>query len=164
MRPPWETWQPSKYGKGRSPLTPPICGSAKFSSRWCRASAAQRWRGCHYRSPVCRHGAFGFDCGQSAGGFRHAREPGGLGLRRFPGVHAHQSTWKRVLTHFTYGIPKHYRVKSGEFRGRDVTLTVADIQIEELPQDNGAPRAKGIVGFRETKKQLVLNRTNGECI
>lgn len=55
-------------------------------------------------------------------------------------------------------------MKSGEFGGKDVTLTVAGIRIEELPQEKGGDRARGIVGFKETKKELVLNRTNGECL
>jgi hypothetical protein len=54
-------------------------------------------------------------------------------------------------------------LKSGEFLGKDVTLTVADIRIEALPQEKGGDRDRGIVTFRETKKELVLNRTNGEC-
>lgn len=55
-------------------------------------------------------------------------------------------------------------LKSGEFQGKDVTLTVASIRLEELPQDQGGTRTRGIIGFRETKKELVLNRTNGESI
>lgn len=55
-------------------------------------------------------------------------------------------------------------MKAGEFQGRDVTLTIDGIEIEELPQDKGGDKPRGILAFRETKKKLVLNRTNGECI
>lgn len=55
-------------------------------------------------------------------------------------------------------------IKSGEFQGRDVTLTIKGIRLEELPQDKGGERAKGIVAFEGTKKEWVLNRTNGECL
>lgn len=54
-------------------------------------------------------------------------------------------------------------MKAGEFQGRAVTLTIASVEIEELPQDQGKAKVKGIISFRETKKGLVLNRTNGEC-
>jgi hypothetical protein len=55
-------------------------------------------------------------------------------------------------------------MKAGEFQGRDVTLTISDIEMEDLPQDKGGEKPKGILSFKETKKKLVLNRTNGECI
>lgn len=55
-------------------------------------------------------------------------------------------------------------LKAGEFEGRDVTLTIASIELEDLPQEKGGDKTKGIIGFRETKKKLVLNRTNGECM
>lgn len=55
-------------------------------------------------------------------------------------------------------------LKSGEFQGKDVTLTVAGIRLEELPQDQGGTRTRGIISFKETKRELVLNRTNGESI
>lgn len=55
-------------------------------------------------------------------------------------------------------------LKSGQFKGRDVTLTVKGIRIEKLPQEKGGDRAKGIVSFAETELEWVLNRTNGECV
>lgn len=54
-------------------------------------------------------------------------------------------------------------LKAGEFQGRDVTLTIAGIETESLPQDKGGERVRGIISFKETPKKLVLNRTNGEC-
>lgn len=54
-------------------------------------------------------------------------------------------------------------LKAGEFGGKAVTLTITDVKIEDLEGDGGT-KTKGIVAFAESKKQLVLNRTNGECI
>lgn len=55
-------------------------------------------------------------------------------------------------------------LKSGEFKGKDVTLVIRRIRTEELPDDKGGARVRGVIGFDGTKKELVLNRTNGECI
>jgi hypothetical protein len=55
-------------------------------------------------------------------------------------------------------------IKAGDFQGKDVTLTIANIEVEELAQDKGGDKPKGVLSFKETKKKLVLNRTNGECI
>jgi hypothetical protein len=55
-------------------------------------------------------------------------------------------------------------LKAGLFNGRQVTLTIKDVDAEPLPQDNGRDRTRGVLSFRETDKQLVLNSTNGQCI
>jgi hypothetical protein len=55
-------------------------------------------------------------------------------------------------------------LKSGQFKGRDVTLTIARIRTEALPDKKGKEVTKGILGFAETQLELVLNRTNGEAI
>lgn len=54
-------------------------------------------------------------------------------------------------------------LKAAEFKGKTVDLTIKAVRIEDLPQDKGGDKAKGIVTFAETKKELVLNRTNAEC-
>lgn len=54
-------------------------------------------------------------------------------------------------------------LKSGEFKGLDVILTIAKVELEKLEGEKGA-RMRGILSFRESEKQLVLNRTNGECL
>ncbi len=54
-------------------------------------------------------------------------------------------------------------VKAGDFNGKDVTLTIASVAIEELEGDKGK-EMKAIVAFRETKKALVLNKTNALCV
>lgn len=55
-------------------------------------------------------------------------------------------------------------LKAADFKGQTVTLTIKAIRIEELPQDQGGNKTKGIVTFAETPKELVLNRTNAECL
>jgi hypothetical protein len=55
-------------------------------------------------------------------------------------------------------------LKAGLFKGKDVTLTVASVVLEELPTDQGTEKTRGVVSFKETKLQLVLNSTNAQCI
>jgi hypothetical protein len=54
-------------------------------------------------------------------------------------------------------------VKAGDLKGRDVTMQISDVAMEELEGDDGK-RAKAIISFAGAKKQLVLNRTNGLCL
>jgi predicted YcjX-like family ATPase len=53
-------------------------------------------------------------------------------------------------------------IKAGDLKGRDWTLTIARVVLEEL--EGTKKQSKGVIAFRETQKELVLNRTNGECI
>jgi hypothetical protein len=55
-------------------------------------------------------------------------------------------------------------IKAGDLKGKDVTLQIATVRIEALPQDKGGEKVKGIVSFAGAKKEWVLNRTNGECL
>jgi hypothetical protein len=55
-------------------------------------------------------------------------------------------------------------LKAGLFKGKKVTLTITDIDIEEMPQEKGKDRVRGIVSFKETKLQWVMVKTNGECV
>lgn len=54
-------------------------------------------------------------------------------------------------------------LKAGELHGKKVTLTIRDVDVEELIGDKGA-KMKGIVSFEKTPKQIALNRTNGTCL
>jgi len=54
-------------------------------------------------------------------------------------------------------------IKAGDLRGRDVNLTITKVRADELEGQKGK-QTKGVISFKETKKELVLNRTNGECI
>lgn len=54
-------------------------------------------------------------------------------------------------------------IKATEFKGKQVTLRIASIRIEELIGDKG-PQIKGVISFERTEKQWALNKTNGICI
>lgn len=51
-----------------------------------------------------------------------------------------------------------------EFQGRDVTLTIAGIKIEELKLRGGGKETKPVLSFKGTKKQMVMNKTNASSI
>jgi hypothetical protein len=55
-------------------------------------------------------------------------------------------------------------IKAGDLLGKDRTLTISDVAIERLPTDVGGEKVKGIVSFRESERQWVVNRTNGEAL
>lgn len=55
-------------------------------------------------------------------------------------------------------------LKSQEFNGKDVTYTIASIVLETLEDTSGSKKRKGLIGFAETEKLLVINRTNSECM
>lgn len=55
-------------------------------------------------------------------------------------------------------------LKSQEFNGKDVTYTLASVVLEDLEDEAGAKKTKGILGFKETPKLLVINRTNSDCL
>lgn len=55
-------------------------------------------------------------------------------------------------------------LKSGEFKDKDVTLTLADVKLEEMDDKRKGKVMKAILSFKETPKQLLMNKTNGECI
>jgi len=63
-------------------------------------------------------------------------------------------------------------VKAGLFQGKQVTLTIAEVELERLPDKKGKKLAgesephktKAILSFRGKDLQLVLNKTNGERI
>lgn len=54
-------------------------------------------------------------------------------------------------------------LKAGELQGRKVQLTITSVDLDELASDNGK-KVKGVLSFKETQKQLALNRTNGICL
>lgn len=56
-------------------------------------------------------------------------------------------------------------MKAGLFQGRDVTLEIEGVRLEELEGDKGK-EVKGIITFKKAKapKELTLNKTNGLCL
>jgi hypothetical protein len=54
-------------------------------------------------------------------------------------------------------------LKATDFKGKNVTLKIKEVNLEELVGDKGA-QVKGVVSFDKTEKQLALNKTNGICL
>jgi hypothetical protein len=54
-------------------------------------------------------------------------------------------------------------IKAVELLGKKVTLTIADVELEDLEGDDGK-KTKALVRFKESPKMLVLCKTNGLCI
>ena len=54
-------------------------------------------------------------------------------------------------------------IKAGQFHGKQVTLTIADVRHEQLEGERGK-ELKVILAFQKTDKQLVLCKLNGTCI
>jgi hypothetical protein len=54
-------------------------------------------------------------------------------------------------------------IKAPELLGKKVTLTISDVELEDLEGDDGK-KTKALVRFKETQKMLVLCKTNGICI
>ena len=55
-------------------------------------------------------------------------------------------------------------IKAGEFKGKDVTLTVTKVEREMLSNGTGGEEGAAVVSFEETEKQFVMNKTNGVCL
>jgi hypothetical protein len=54
-------------------------------------------------------------------------------------------------------------IKAPELLGKKVTLTMTDVELEDLEGDDGK-KTKCIISFKETEKKLVACKTNGLCI
>jgi hypothetical protein len=54
-------------------------------------------------------------------------------------------------------------IKAGDLKGKQVTLTIAAVRVEELVCENES-KMKGVLSFEKTDKQLPLNKTNGICM
>lgn len=54
-------------------------------------------------------------------------------------------------------------IKAAELLGKKITLTLADVELDELQGDDGK-KVKCIVSFKETEKKLVACKTNGLSI
>lgn len=55
-------------------------------------------------------------------------------------------------------------IKAGELLGRKVTLTITDVDLEELVGEDNKPKQKAALTFKETPKQMVMCKTNGISI
>jgi hypothetical protein len=55
-------------------------------------------------------------------------------------------------------------LKAVELKGKDVTLTITQVEFSDLRMVTGATKRKAVVHFAGTEKKLVLNKTNGDTI
>lgn len=55
-------------------------------------------------------------------------------------------------------------LKAGLFKGKKPTLTIKDVDIEQLEDNTGKPKTKAILSFVERPMELVMCKTNGICI
>jgi len=59
----------------------------------------------------------------------------------------------------------HKRFLNAEsFQGKKVTLTITDLYVDELPDDSGKMEDHGLLNFKETKREMKINYTNGTCM
>lgn len=67
--------------------------------------------------------------------------------------------------HFDQLYPKRF-MKAGQFGGKELTMRITGVMVEELKKDESGDKkeTKAILSFARTKTQMVLNRTNGECL
>jgi hypothetical protein len=74
-----------------------------------------------------------------------------------------EDTPKRKPVNYDELFPGRF-LKAGLFIGKTPTFAIADVDTEDLPQDDGKNKVRGIITFRETKMGLALNSTNGQSI
>ena len=55
-------------------------------------------------------------------------------------------------------------VKSADLGGKEVTVTIKAITVDELTMAGGIKKNKAVIRFEKAKKKLVLNRTNADII
>lgn len=55
-------------------------------------------------------------------------------------------------------------IKAAELLGKKVTVTISDVELEDLQGEDGANKTKAIISFKESPKKLVACKTNGLCI
>jgi len=55
-------------------------------------------------------------------------------------------------------------LKAGEFDGRDVTLAIKDVYVDQIEGEDGVEKPQPVVSFEATKRELALNKTNAQCM
>jgi len=55
-------------------------------------------------------------------------------------------------------------IKAGEFGGKEVTVTVDRVYVDDIEDDRGIEKPQPIVAFSETKREWALNKTNAQCL
>jgi Flp pilus assembly secretin CpaC len=59
--------------------------------------------------------------------------------------------------------PSRY-LKAADFEGKPVSLTIAEVFRDNVQMANGSKADRYIVRFRETDKELILNKTNAKAV
>jgi hypothetical protein len=73
-------------------------------------------------------------------------------------------TTDREATHYKLMYPSDY-VSAADFKGKDVSLTIKHVSVDELPVAGSTKKERRpVVSFGETPKKLVLNKTNAKTI
>jgi hypothetical protein len=65
--------------------------------------------------------------------------------------------------HVDLMFPSRY-LKAADFEGKSVSLTIAEVFRDKVQMANGSKAEKYIVRFRETDKELILNKTNAKAV
>jgi hypothetical protein len=55
-------------------------------------------------------------------------------------------------------------LKAGLLKGQKVTLTIKDVDLEQMEDNTGKPKQKAIISFSERPLELVACKTNGLCL
>ncbi len=59
--------------------------------------------------------------------------------------------------------PSEY-LRAADLQGRDVPVTIAKVEVEDLTMRGGKKEAKPVMHLKHTQKRLVLNKTNALSI
>jgi len=65
--------------------------------------------------------------------------------------------------HVDLMFPSRY-LRAADFEGKPVTLTIAEVVKDKVQMATGQKADKYIVRFRETEKELILNKTNAKAV
>jgi hypothetical protein len=55
-------------------------------------------------------------------------------------------------------------IRCADLRGKDVTKTIAKVQVDALQMKGGKKEKKPVIYFSDSEKMLVLNKTNAMAI
>lgn len=55
-------------------------------------------------------------------------------------------------------------IKAGEMRSKPLTLTIKDVYLDGLEQEDGTEKSQAVVSFEEIKREWALNKTNAQCL
>lgn len=55
-------------------------------------------------------------------------------------------------------------IKAGEMHGKDVTLTIKSVYVDNIEGEDGREKPQAIITFSEIAREWALNRTNASCL